>query len=229
MILAAGRGDRMRPLTEDRPKPLLSLRGRPLIDWVLDRFVQFGVSHVVVNVHYKGDQVRAHLAQRDDATISISDETDMLLDTGGGVRRALPLLGRMPFFVANSDAPWFDHGQSTLSMMAAMFDPARMDALLLVHSTADAIGYQGRGDFKLDAEGRLIRRARRETVPFVFTGVQVLAPALLADTADEPFSLNLVYDRAAAQGRLFGLRHEGDWMAINTPEGLAAAERALAD
>ncbi|HZD25431.1 MAG TPA: nucleotidyltransferase family protein [Alphaproteobacteria bacterium] len=228
MILAAGRGTRMGPLTQDRPKPLLSLGGRALVDYVIDRLLAAGVRRIVVNLHHHADLLQAHLQRRDDVELLFSDERNALLDTGGGLARALPLLGAAPFFAVNGDAVWFDAAAPALGRLAARFDPGAMDGLLLLMPSVRATGYRGRGDFEMGADGRLIRRQERAVTPFVYTGVQLLSPTLFDGHPAGAFSLNLLYDQAIEQGRLFGLRHEGDWMELNTPEGLAAAEAALA-
>jgi MurNAc alpha-1-phosphate uridylyltransferase len=228
MILAAGLGQRMRTLTADRPKPLLTLAGRPLIDHALDRLEAAGVRRVVVNLHWKGDMLRAHLAGRRSPEILFSDEGDALLDTGGGVARALPLLGEAPFFVVNGDAFWLNGAQDALKRLAARFALAQADALLLMHPTVRAIGYWGLGDYHMLADGRLRRRRATEVAPFVFTGVQILSLSLLRGAPAGAFSLNRLYDRAQEADRLHGLRHDGEWMSLNEPEALSAAEEALA-
>lgn len=227
MVLAAGQGKRMQPLGDARPKPLLQVAGRSLLDYALDRLVEAGVKRAVVNLHHKGDMIRAHLQDRRDLEISFSDETALLLDTGGGVAAALPILGADPFYVVNADALWFDGMKNTLHRLARRFVAGRMDAILLVSPTVGAIGYRGMGDFVMWPDGALSRREETQVSPFVFTGVQIVTPGLFRDCPSGAFSINLLYDRAEEAGRLFGLRHEGDWMCINTPEGLAAAEFAL--
>lgn len=228
MVLAAGLGSRMRPLTDTLPKALVAVGGRPLIDRTLERFEEIGVKRVVINLHHKGGLLRSHLADRRRPALLFSDEGERLLDTGGGVAKALPLLGPAPFYVANGDALWFDAFGNALRRMAGLFEPAEMDALLLLNPTVGAVGYRGLGDFVMLADGHLERRQQNRTAPFVFTGVQLLAPDLFADCPAGAFSLNRLYDRAAGAGRLFGLRHHGDFMAIDTPEALAEAEAALA-
>jgi N-acetyl-alpha-D-muramate 1-phosphate uridylyltransferase len=227
MVLAAGLGKRLRPLTDAMPKPLVMIGGRALIDRALDRLADAGVERAVVNLHYKGDMLRQHLAARARPEIAFSDETGALLETGGGVRQALPLLGPAPFFVVNSDVIWRDARDNSLLALAARWDDATMDALLLLHPTVSAIGYGGMGDFFLSPEGAVQRRDARMVAPFVFTGVQILHPRLFARTPDGPFSLNLLYDRAADAGRLYGMRHQGDWMDVGTLDGIAAAEQAV--
>jgi MurNAc alpha-1-phosphate uridylyltransferase len=228
MVLAAGLGARMRPLTDTRPKPLVPVAGKPLLDHVLDKLAQAGVTTAVVNVHYLADQIERHLAARRAPKIVFSDEREKLLDTGGGVVRALPQLGRAPFFHVNSDTLWIDSVTPNLTRLALAFDPARMDALLLLASTAASIGYHGKGDFAMEADGTLRRRAENEVLPFVYAGVALLSPALFADAPSGAFSLNVLFDRAAATGRLAGLRLEGLWMHVGTPEAIAEAEAAIA-
>jgi MurNAc alpha-1-phosphate uridylyltransferase len=227
MVLAAGLGLRLRPLTEARPKPLIEVAGRALIDRTLDRLAAAGVRRAVVNLHHRGDMLRAHLAGRREPEVVFSDESDLLLETGGGVAHALPLLGPGPFYVVNSDIIWRDAHVDSLVALARRWNDRAMDALLLLMPTVGAIGYAGAGDFAMAPDGHLTRRDERVVAPFVFTGVQILHPRLFAGCPQGPFSLNRLYDRAAESERLFGLRHQGDWMDIGTPEGLAAAERAL--
>ncbi|HVV93125.1 MAG TPA: nucleotidyltransferase family protein [Hyphomicrobiales bacterium] len=228
MVLAAGLGRRMGALTTERPKPMVEVGGRPLIDHVLDRLVAAGVDPVVVNVHHHADQLEDHLRRRARPDIVISDERDALLETGGGVRRALPLLGTDPFFVMNGDTIWIEDGVSNLARMAAAFDPARMDALLLLAGRAGSIGYEGRGDFLRAEDGRLARRPAESGAPFVFAGASILKPSVFLGTPEVPFSLNLVFDRAIAAGRLYGLPLAGLWMHVGTPEAVAEAERRYA-
>jgi len=226
MVLAAGLGTRMRPLTATRPKPLIEVGGRSMLDRILDHLAAAGVKTAVVNLHHLGEQIRAHLATRERPHILLSDETDRLLETGGGVCRALPLLGPEPFFALNGDVVWQDGPVPTLRDLAAFWRDDAMDALLLMHPTGTAVGYDGLGDFLMDQHGRLIRRTVG-VAPFLFAGIQILHPRLLAGCVAEPFSLNRLYDRAAANGRLYGVRHLGRWMHIGTPAGLAEAELAL--
>lgn len=227
MILAAGRGTRMGSLTTDRPKPLLQVAGRAIIDHVLERLTGAGVERVVVNLHHRGDMIRDHLARVNDVDIRFSEEAE-LLETGGGVAKALPLLGDAPFFTVNGDVVWLDRTDDSLTLLAERFEPSEMDSLLLLQPCVDAVGYGGRGDFLMDASGRLKRRPEVGMAPFVYTGVQLLSPALFADCPGGAFSLNRLYDRALEAGRLYGLRHEGLWMELNTPDGMAAANAALA-
>lgn len=227
MILAAGLGSRMGALTEALPKPLLRIGGRAIIDRVLDRLAEAGVGRAVVNLHHEADLLRRHLSGRRDPSLQFSDESGDLMDTGGGVAKALPLLGAGPFYVINGDVLWFDAIGNSLHALAARFTATQMDALLLMQPTVGATGYRGVGDFAMLADGRLRRRPEREVVPFIHAGIQILRPELFEDCPKGAFSINRIYDRAEAEGRLFGLRHQGEWMELNRPEGLAAAERAL--
>ncbi len=227
MILAAGLGTRMRPLTDTRPKPLVRVGGKALIDHVLDRLAAAGIEIAVVNVHHFADQLEQHLAVRKRPKIVISDERANVLGTGGGVVKALPLLGPAPFFHVNSDTLWIDGVKPNLERLAAAFDPERMDALLLLAATATSVGYSGRGDFAMAPDGRLRRRTEREVVPFVYAGIAILAPALFRDAPGGAFALTRLFDRAIEEERLFGLRLEGVWMHVGTPDAIAAAEKAI--
>jgi MurNAc alpha-1-phosphate uridylyltransferase len=227
MVLAAGLGTRMRPLTDGTAKALLPVAGRTLLDRAIDAAVAGGARRVVVNVHHFAEKVRARLADRPSPRIAISDETGLLLETGGGVRRALPLLGPAPFFALNADAVWT--GPEPCAALAAAWDPARMDALLLMVARDDARGYARPGDFFPGADGRPTRRGAAPAAPLVYTGAQILAPAAFANTPDGPFSTNLVWDRLLAAGRLFAMVHRGAWVDVGTPAGLAEAEAALAE
>lgn len=226
MVLAAGLGLRMRPITEKLPKPLIEVAGRTLLDRALDRLEESGVADAVVNVHYLGSAIERHLRSRARPAIQISREEE-LLETGGGVRKALDRLGSAPFFVVNSDITWLDGPRPALRRLADAWDDAKMDALLLVNSVARTDDYDGSGDFFLSPAGRLRRRKRSEIAPFLFTGVQILHPRLFEGTEPKRFSLNLLYDRAEEQGRLYGLVHDGIWFHIGTPSGLAIANREL--
>jgi len=228
MVLAAGLGLRLRPLTLDRPKAMVEVAGRTLVDRALDRLQTAGVTTVVVNLHYKGNTLKQHLSRRGQPKITFSDETDELLETGGGIAKALPLLGAEPFYAVNCDVIWRDAQKSALLRLADRWEDAAMDALLLLQPTVTAIGYDGFGDFNMDPVGRLIRRPESFVVPFVYTGIQLLHPRLFEGCPTGPFSLNLLYDRAAKLGRLYGMLHEGDWMDVGTPAGLKAAEAAVA-
>jgi MurNAc alpha-1-phosphate uridylyltransferase len=226
MILAAGLGERMRPLTDNLPKPLIEVGGRSLIETILDRLEAAGVSEVVINLHYLGEMIEAQLAGRQRPRIAFSRE-ETRLETGGGVRKALPLLGTDPFFAINGDVCWLDGCTPALRRMADAWDDAEMDALLLMHPTVSAVGYDGPGDFILSPEGRLRRRREREVTPFVFSSIQMFHPRIFDDTPEGPFSHNLIYDKAAETGRLWGLRHDGKWFHIGTPENLRDVEDAL--
>ena len=227
MVLAAGRGTRMRPLTDKLPKPLVAVGGKPLINHVLDRLAAVEVETAVVNVHHLADQLEQHLQSRRTPKIVISDERDAVLGTGGGVAKALPLLGPAPFFLVNSDTLWIDGVKSNLERLAAAFRPGRMDALLLLAPTATSVGYSGRGDFSMAPDGRLRRRNERDVVPFVYAGIAILSPDLFKDAPSGAFTLTELFDRAIEQERLFGLRLEGVWMHVGTPEAVAAAEQAI--
>jgi MurNAc alpha-1-phosphate uridylyltransferase len=229
MILAAGLGKRMRPITVTTPKPLVEVAGRALIDHGLDRLERAGVETVVVNVHYLADLVSTHVARRRRPAVVVSDERDRLLDTGGGIAKALPKLGAEPFYLLNSDSFWLEGVRPNLDWLAAGWQDGAMDALLLVAGTVDAVGYAGRGDFRMDPAGRLIRRAEREVAPFVYAGAAILHPRLFADVSRDPFSLNLLFDRAMENGRLFGVRLDGLWLHVGTPEAIAEAEMTIAD
>jgi MurNAc alpha-1-phosphate uridylyltransferase len=230
MLFAAGYGTRMRPLTEATPKPLIALGGRALLDYNLTHFIDFECERIVINTHYLADQIAAHVARwRVPSELCLSHEPE-LLETGGGIVKALPLLGSEPFFSANADSFWIDGAEPALARMAARFDPERMDALLLLVLRARAIGYQGPGDFDLDAEsGELLRSGAR---PYVFSGLHLFHPRLFAGRAATPFSLRELY-RAAERpdgrlARFHGLLHDGDWVHVGTPAELQAAERHLA-
>jgi MurNAc alpha-1-phosphate uridylyltransferase len=229
MVLAAGLGKRMRPLTATRPKPLVEVAGATLIDHALRRLAAAGIPSAVVNVHYMADRLEAHLARRNPGLdIRISDERAQLLETGGGVARALPLIEGDPFFVINSDNLWIDGARPSLRALAEAWDASRMDALLLLVPLARATGYEGQGDFHMDPAGRLSRRRERRVAPHVFSGIQLLARRLFEEVPEGPFSLNLLYDRALAEGRLFGLSHGGLWFHVGTPEAVGETETALA-
>jgi len=227
MVLAAGSGTRMRPVTDRLPKPLVKVGGRPLIDHVLDRLAVAGVEMAVVNVHHFADQIGRHLATRRHPRIVISDEREQLLDTGGGVVKALDLLGDAPFFHMNSDTIWIEGVRPNLDRLATSFDPSRMDGLLLLAATATSIGYDGRGDFALAPDGRLRRRAEREILPFVYAGAAMFQRSMFEGAPSGAFPLTRLFDRAAEGGRLFGLRLEGVWMHVGTPEAIVQAEAAI--
>jgi MurNAc alpha-1-phosphate uridylyltransferase len=229
MVLSAGLGTRMAPFNGGAvPKPLVRLGGKALIDHVLDRHVEAGVERAVVNVRHKADLIEAHLEGRRAPRIEISDERDELLDTGGGVKRALPRLGAGPFLIHNSDSVWIEGVGSNLARLFEAWDDELMDCLMLLALASQSLGYQGRGDFAFEAEGQIRRRVEQEIVPFAFTGVSLAHPRLFEGSPDGAFSLNLVWDRAIAAGRAYGLRMEGTWMHVGTPDALAQAEQLLA-
>lgn len=227
MVLAAGKGVRMRPITDRIPKPLVAVGGRPLIDHVLTKLAEAGVETAVVNVHHLAEQIERYLADWPAPRVVISDERSELLDTGGGVVKALPALGSEPFFHINADTIWIDGVKPNLVHLAETFDPGRMDALLLLAASSGSVGYAGRGDFTMEADGRLARRGEREIAPFVYAGAAVLDPSLFSTAPPGAFSLNLLFDRAIESGRLYGLRLDGLWMHVGTPEAIAAAETAI--
>ncbi len=224
MVLAAGLGLRMRPLTLHLPKPLIPVAGRTMLDRVLDHLEAVGTCECVVNTHWLGAAIHRHLAGR--PHVAFSDEPD-LLETGGGVLRALPLLGADPFFVCNADIVWTDGPSPALGRLAKAWDGSKMDALLLLQRTIGAFGYDGPGDFFLDGAGRATRRRQGEVSPTLFAGVQILHPRLFAESAPGKFSLNRLYDAAEAAGRLYAIVHDGAWYHIGTPDALAAAEALI--
>jgi MurNAc alpha-1-phosphate uridylyltransferase len=227
MVLAAGLGTRMRPLTEKKPKPLIEVGRKPLIDWGLDSLERAGVSEAIVNIHHLPDQMRAHLAKRAVPRIVISDETDRLLESGGGIVRALPLLGREPFFVLNADTFWVDDDTPSLSGLALAWDGARMDILLMLAEMGNATGHSGRSDFLLGTDGRLARSGG-DPAGLIYAGAAIVHPRIFAGAEAEPHSLNRYFDLAAAKGRLFGWRMRGRWITVGTPEAIPAAEAAVA-
>jgi MurNAc alpha-1-phosphate uridylyltransferase len=227
MVFAAGLGARMRPITDTLPKPLVNVAGKALIDHCLDRFAEAGLERAIVNVHWLADQIEAHLSSRREPSIVISDERAELLDQGGGIKRALPLLGAAPFFLCNTDAFWIEGASSNLERLAAAFDPERMDAALLVAASAGAVGVDWPGDFTLDAEGRLAAREARRVAPFVYTGVGIIKPELFAEQPTQVFRLAPFFFEAARNGRLFGVRLDGLWLHVGRPESIAEAERAI--
>ena len=228
MVLAAGLGARMRPLTLHRPKPLIEVSGRALIDHVLDRLLEAGIARAVVNVHYLADQLEAHLSRRAPPAITISDERRALLDSGGGTKRVLPYFGGRPFLLANSDSIWIDGARSNMRRTVEHWRGDDMDALLLLAPTAASVGFEGRGDFLFAPDGRLERRGEREVAPFVYAGVAIFTPELFDDSPDGAFSLNVQFDRAIERGRLYGVRLDGIWMHVGTPEAIGEAEACVA-
>jgi MurNAc alpha-1-phosphate uridylyltransferase len=230
MIMGAGLGTRMRPLTDDKPKPLVTVGGKTLIDHSIDRLVAAGVTLVVVNLHYKAAMLKAHLARRHDVEILFSDETEKLLDTGGGVVKAMPHFGDRSFFVLNSDSIWIENGAPVLSAMLAAWDEARMDGLLLLADMTTALGYEGTGDFALKRDGRLIRArdAQKDDAVYAYPGVQIVQPRLFTDAPQGAFSTNIMWDRAIAQNRLAGTVMDGTWIHVGTPQARDEAEATLA-
>ena len=231
MVMAAGLGKRMRPLTATRPKPLVEVAGKPLIDHVFDRLGGAGVTRAVVNVHYLADALEAHLARASRAIeVVVSDERDALMETGGGLVRARDRLGDAPVFVVNSDNLWIDGPVDTLRLLASRWDDEAMDALLLLVPYARAHNHQGQGDFTLAPDGRITgRRAAGRTAPFVYSGVQIVHPRLIADWPEGPFSTNLFWDRAIEAGRAYGQVHQGLWFDVGTPAAIGRTEAMLAD
>ncbi|HET9355015.1 MAG TPA: nucleotidyltransferase family protein [Sphingomicrobium sp.] len=228
MVMAAGLGKRMRPLTNDRPKPMVELAGAPLIDHVLDRLRSAGVGKIVVNVHYLPEVIEAHLAQSaKDLAVTISDERGVLLETGGGLVKAAPLIDCDPFLVVNSDNFWIDGPADGLKLLASGWNDSRMDALLLLVPHARAGNHVGQGDFHMDRFGRLRRRGRSRVAPYVFTGIQMISKRLLDGAPEGAFSTNILWDRAIAAGRCFGTVHQGLWFDVGSPAALKATERAI--
>jgi len=230
MIMAAGLGKRMRPLTATRPKPLVEVNGKALLDHVLDRLRFAGVTKVVVNVHYLADALEAHLTTRAKGLdVVISDERDLLMETGGGLVKAAPLIDSEPFLSLNSDNLWIDGPADTIKLLSSQWDGSKMDALLLLVPQARAMGHKGLGDFHMDRTGRLRRRERSRVAPFVFTGIQIVSKRLLRDAPEGPFSTNILWDRAIEEGRAFGAVHQGLWFDVGTPQSIPFTEAALED
>ncbi len=228
MVMAAGLGTRMRPLTDHTPKPLVKVAGKPLIEYALDKLRLAGVTNAVVNVHYLPEQVEAYVADHvDDLSTKISDERSQLLETGGGLVQALPMIDGEPFYCINSDAIWTDGKVDALTRMAQAWDSGSMDGLLLLVPRERAFSHRGSGDFSIDDHSRPVRRGAALSAPFVHTGIQLLSRAFLNDAPDGPFSTNILWDRAIAKGRLFALEHQGDWFDIGSPEAIAPTEEAL--
>ena len=229
MVFAAGLGTRMRPVTDRLPKPLVPVGGRTMLDHTLDRLAEAGVPRAVVNVHHLADQIEAHLAPRVEPAVTVSDERDRLLDQGGGIRRALPLLGPGPVLVCNTDALWLEGPTSNLKRLFAQWDPDRMDGLLLVAAAASSVGVDWAGDFAMDEHGRLERRLEGTVTPFVYAGIGLLKREPFAAATQDVFKLAPVFFDAAERGRLYGTRLEGRWMHVGTPEAIAEAEAAIAN
>lgn len=228
MVLAAGLGLRMRPLTLDRPKPLVTVAGKPMIDWSLDKLGRAGVARAVVNVHYRPDMLIVHLEHRTVPKVAISDERDRLLETGGGMVKALPLLAADPFFCLNSDNLWLDGPQDVFAQLSAAWNPATMDALLLLVPHARAFNYKGKGDFHLDACGRISPRRSGRVAPFIYSGIQLVSQRLMRDPPAGPFSTNVLWRRAIEEQRLHGITHLSDWFEVGSPQAIAPTEAALA-
>lgn len=229
MVMAAGKGTRMRPLTDTRPKPLVEVAGRALIDHVLDHLRDAGVPRIVVNVHYLAHQIEAHLAAHaGDFSVAISDERPLLLETGGGLMQAKPLLGDEPFFCANTDNIWTDGGRNAFLALADAWRDDAMDVLMLLVARDRAQGHAGHGDFDLADDGRISRKDPAAAKNWVWTGVQLLHPRLLVDPPGDVFSTNIFWNRAIAAGRAFGIVHDGDWFDVGTPAAIPLAEAGLA-
>lgn len=231
MVMAAGLGKRMRPLTATRPKPLVEVAGKPLIDHVLDRLRAAGVERVVVNVHYLADALEAHLARNARGMeVIVSDERARLLETGGGLVKARALFGDDPILVVNGDSLWVDGPVDTIKLLASRWDPETMDMLLLMVPFARAHNLGGMGDFRLGPDGRIVGRRKPGTVaPFAYVGVQIIDPRVIADAPEGPFSTNLFWDRGIASGRAYGQVHQGLWFEVGTPASIPRTEAVLAD
>jgi len=230
MIMAAGLGKRMRPLTENRPKPLVEVAGKAMIEHCFDKLVEAGISKAVVNVHYLADMMEAHLAALPHPIdIRISDERAQLMETGGGLVQAAPLIDEDNFFCINSDNLWTDGPVNSLQQLAEAWDDDRMDALLLLVPRITAHNYKGSGDFHLDEEKRISRKLEGQKAPLIYSGIQLLSKRLLRDPPAGPFSTNILWERAIGEGRLFGSVHQGQWFEVGSPEAIAPTEAALAD
>jgi MurNAc alpha-1-phosphate uridylyltransferase len=227
MVLAAGLGTRMRPITDTLPKPLVMVGGKTLIDWGLDSLLEAGVSKAVINVHYLAGQVEEHLTERKSPRIVISDEREELLESGGGLVKALPLLGKKPFFLVNSDTFWIESEGQNLIRLQEMFDSDSMDILLMLVRPKQATGYKGKGDFSMDKQSRLRRPLPDETVPYVYAGAAVIHPRVFKGATAEPHSLNRQFNKAMADGRLFGMPMQGHWLTVGTPDAIPAAEAVI--
>lgn len=228
MVLAAGLGKRMRPITDTTPKPLIKVWNKTLLDHGLDALKQAGVQRAVVNVHYLADQVETHLQQRLNPKIIISDERNSLLDSGGGIKKALGLLGQSPFYLLNADSFWIEGCRPNLQTMAQVWDPDKMDILLLVATMDRAVGFDGKGDFFMDPSGLLARRGEQKMAPYVYAGAALVSPAIFDKTPDGAFSINRLFDRAIERERLFGMQMDGLWLHVGTPEAIVEAEHAIA-
>lgn len=228
MVLAAGFGKRLRPITDKIPKPLVKVGGRAMLDRALDALVESKISRAVINVHYLGEQISAHCERRDDINCIISDESDAILETGGGTVRALPLLGNRPFALLNADTFWIDHGVPTLQRMIDAFDDSKMDILLLLCRAGDATGHSGGDDFTMAGDGKLVRAKNSDGDGYIYAGAAIYNPSVFDPDRKEPHSLNLYFDQAIAQHRLSGIiLEDGHWITVGTPQGLADANAKL--
>lgn len=228
MVLAAGLGTRMKPITDFKPKPLVEVAGKPLLDHVLDKLADAGLAHAVVNVHHHADQMEAHLRRREAPRITVSDERDSLLDSGGGVVKALPQLSGDAFYVLNADTFWLDGASRNIPRLAENWDPERMDALLLVAALTASVGFDGAGDFSFSADGRLRRRPERQVTPFAYAGAAIMSRAAFDQAPKGAFSLNRLWNAAIEADRLFGVRLDGVWLHVGTPQAIVEAEQAIA-
>jgi MurNAc alpha-1-phosphate uridylyltransferase len=229
MIMAAGLGKRMRPLTETRPKPLIEVAGKAMIDHCFEQLVEAGIGKAVVNVHYLADAMEAHFsALRYPIDIRVSDERAQLLETGGGLVKAEPMIEESTFFCINSDNLWTDGPTNSLLQLAQVWHEDEMDALLLLVPRISAHNYQGTGDFHLDDEGRISRKIPQQQAPLIYSGIQLISKRLLRDSPTGPFSTNIFWERAIGEGRLFGMVHQGEWFEVGSPEAIAPTEAALA-
>ncbi|WP_350335345.1 nucleotidyltransferase family protein [Coralliovum pocilloporae] len=229
IVLSAGFGKRMRPITDSIPKPLVPVSGKPLIDYAFDALARVPISHAVVNVHYLPDQIEAHVRNRHEPAVTVSDERDSILETGGGIVRALPLLSGEAFFALNADTFWLDGDEPNLSKMTEAWDEGRMDALLLLAPLDRAVGYAGEGDFQKTASGHLARFGKGEGQGYAFAGAALYHRRLFDHAPDGAFSMNVLFDHALSEGRLFGVVMDGVWLHVGTPDAIPAAERVIAD
>ncbi|WP_025897442.1 nucleotidyltransferase family protein [Sneathiella glossodoripedis] len=228
MVLAAGLGRRLQPLTDHTPKPLVKVQGRALIDYALDLVRGAGLSQVVINCHHLADQIETYAKSIQDLTVKISDERGELLETGGGVQKALPLLGNSAFAVINSDVIVRDSQNGSLKSLIEVWDPEKMDVLLLLQEKSSAVGYDGEGDFTIGPDGRLTRRHEQSVAPYIFSGVQIVKPEMFDEVAEGKFSMNVIFDRAAKNGRLYGSIHTGMWLHVGTVNAISQAEEVFA-
>ncbi len=228
MVLAAGLGTRMRPLTESTPKPMIRVLKKTMLDHGLDALANAGVSQAIVNVHYLADQIEAHVKTRAAPKVIISDERARLLDSGGGIRNALGMLGNDPFYLLNADSFWVEGAIPNLDRLADIWNPGNMDMLLMVAPTDRTVGFDGAGDFFMDRAGLLSRRGQHKTAPFAYTGAAIISPEIFNNTPDNPFSLNVLFDVAIENRRLFGMKMDGLWLHVGTPEAIGLAEQAVA-